>query len=114
MTSTRGAPRSDKPVGGGRRLEKGAPGPSNLWDADIAAVYDVSSPVPPDAMLDVLADLAGGGPALELAVGTGRVALPLRDRGVPVHGIELSPHMAAQLHAKPGAERVPVTIGDMT
>jgi hypothetical protein len=64
--------------------------------------------------VDVLASLAGDGPALEFAVGTGRVALPLSARGVPVSGIELSPHMAGQLRAKPGADAVPVTVGDMT
>ncbi len=63
--------------------------------------------------VDLLAGLAGDGPALELAVGTGRVAVPLSHRGVPVHGIELSPAMAAQLQAKPGGADVPVTIGDM-
>jgi Methyltransferase domain len=57
--------------------------------------------------------LARGGPALEFAVGTGRVALPLNDRGIDVQGIELSPHMAERLAAKPGADAVPVTIGDM-
>jgi SAM-dependent methyltransferase len=64
--------------------------------------------------VDVLAGLAGGGAAVEFAVGTGRVALPLSERGVLVSGIELSPHMAAVLAAKPGAGAVPVTIGDMT
>ena len=65
-------------------------------------------------VVELLAELARGGPTLEFAVGTGRVALPLSTRGIPVHGIELSPHMAAQLRAKPGADAVPVTIGDMT
>ena len=64
--------------------------------------------------VDVLADLAGNGAALEMAVGTGRIALPLAARGVPVSGIELSPDMAAQLRSKPGGDAVPVTIGDMT
>ena len=67
-----------------------------------------------DPCVDVLAALAGDGPALEFAVGTGRVALPLSARGVPVSGIELSPHMAERLRAKPGADAVPVTVGDMT
>jgi SAM-dependent methyltransferase len=62
----------------------------------------------------VLASLAGDGPALEFAVGTGRVALPLSARGMPVTGIELSPPMAERLRAKPGADAIPVTIGDMT
>jgi hypothetical protein len=64
--------------------------------------------------VDVLASLAGNGAALEFAVGTGRVALPLSERGVSVAGIELSPDMAAVLRGKPGASAVPVTIGDMT
>lgn len=62
-----------------------------------------------------LAGLAGpGGRALELAVGTGRVALPLRERGVDVHGIDLSEAMVARLREKPGGADVPVTIGDYT
>ena len=65
-------------------------------------------------MVDLLTELAGDGPALEFAVGTGRVALPLSKRGIPVSAIELSPHMADRLRAKPGADAVPVTIGDMT
>jgi SAM-dependent methyltransferase len=65
-------------------------------------------------MVDLLAGLACGGLVLEFAVGTGRVALPLAARGGAVHGIELSPHMAERLAAKPGAAAVPVTIGDMT
>ena len=67
-----------------------------------------------DPTVDLLVELARGGPALEFAVGTGRVALPLSGRGVRVAGIELSPHMAEQLRAKPGADAVAVTIGDMT
>ncbi|MFB9321792.1 class I SAM-dependent DNA methyltransferase [Cryptosporangium minutisporangium] len=66
------------------------------------------------ATVDVLADLAAGGPALEFAIGTGRIALPLAARGVPVHGIELSRAMVARLRAKPGGDDIPVTIGDMT
>ena len=54
------------------------------------------------------------GAALEFAIGTGRVALPLCERGVPVHGIDLSPDMVARLRAKPGADAIGVTIGDMT
>ena len=63
--------------------------------------------------VDVLAELAGDGAALELAVGTGRVALPLAARGVPVSGIELSPAMVDRLRAKDGAAGIDVTIGDM-
>ncbi|MGH9206342.1 MAG: class I SAM-dependent DNA methyltransferase [Acidimicrobiales bacterium] len=65
-----------------------------------------------DPAVNFLADLAGGGSALELGIGTGRIALPLRQRGVHVHGIDLSPDMVAQLMAKPGAEEIAVTIGD--
>jgi SAM-dependent methyltransferase len=63
--------------------------------------------------VDVLASLAGDGRALELAIGTGRVALPLCERGVEVHGIELSEAMVAVLRSKPGGGAIPVTIGDM-
>jgi len=92
---------------------------SKMWEADTAAVYDVTSPemFTPAVLgptVDVLVSLAGDGPALEFAVGTGRVALPLSARGVPVSGIELSPPMADRLRAKQGADAVPVTIGDMT
>jgi SAM-dependent methyltransferase len=69
----------------------------------------------PDAVgatADFLVGLAGDGAALELAIGTGRIALPLAARGVPVHGIDLSPDMVAQLRAKPGGAEIPVTIGD--
>ena len=63
--------------------------------------------------VEVLADLAGGGNVLELAIGTGRVALPLAARGLSVCGIEASPEMVAKLRAKPGGDAIPVTIGDM-
>jgi SAM-dependent methyltransferase len=91
---------------------------SITWGRDIAAVYDVAyagkyEPQVLDPMVDLLSDLAEGGRALEFAVGTGRVALPLSRRGVSVHGIELSPYMVEKLRAKPDAEAVPVTIGDM-
>ncbi|RGC69099.1 Cypemycin methyltransferase [Micromonospora sp. MW-13] len=64
------------------------------------------------ATVDVLAELAGGGRALELGVGTGRIALPLAGRGVPVHGVDLSRAMVARLRAKPGGDAIGVTIGD--
>ena len=67
-----------------------------------------------DVTVDFLAGLAGEGRALEFAIGTGRIALPLSARGVPVAGIELSADMAAQLAAKPGADAIAVRIGDMT
>ena len=83
----------------------------------VAARYDESSadmfdPAVVEPVVDVLAGLAGTGRALELGIGTGRIALPLARRGVPVHGIELSEAMAARLRAKPGGEDVGVTIGD--
>ena len=65
-----------------------------------------------DPVVSFLADLAGSGAALELGIGTGRIALPLCQRGVRVHGIDLSPAMIAQLRAKPGAGGIGVTIGD--
>ena len=64
------------------------------------------------ATVDFLFELAGNGAALELGIGTGRIALPLAARGVPVQGIDLSPDMVAQLQAKPGAASIGVTIGD--
>ena len=63
--------------------------------------------------VDLLADLAGDGGALEFAIGTGRVGLPLSRRGVDVAGIELSRPMADQMMSKPGADEIAVTIGDM-
>jgi SAM-dependent methyltransferase len=93
-------------------------GDDGLFDAVVAATYDEDhaarfAPGVLGPTVDVLAELAGDGRALELAVGTGRVALALSERGVDVAGIELSQGMVDQLAAKPGAERVPVTIGDM-
>jgi len=94
--------------------------PTNHFDEPVAATYDDNSasmfaPEVLDPTIDVLVDLAGpGGAALELAVGTGRVALPLAERGVRVHGIELSPAMLRRLHAKPGAGQVTTTEGDMS
>ncbi|WP_405827152.1 class I SAM-dependent DNA methyltransferase [Streptomyces sp. NBC_01176] len=83
----------------------------------IAAGYDDSAadmfqPGAVDPAVDLLAELAGGGRALEFGVGTGRIALPLARRGVPVHGIDMSRAMVARLHAKPGGDAVGVTIGD--
>jgi SAM-dependent methyltransferase len=88
------------------------------FDERVAAAYDdprdpMSQPAAIEPVVDFLADLAGGGRALELAVGTGRIALPLAARGVPVHGIDLSRAMVRRLRAKPGADAVAVTIGDM-
>jgi len=91
--------------------------PENYFGEAVAARYDddakIFDPSVVDPMVDFLAALAGDGAALEFAIGTGRIALPLAARGVPVQGIEFSEAMAARLRAKPGAEAVPVTIGDM-
>ena len=83
----------------------------------VAARYDESysdmfEPSVVDAVVEVLAGLAGGGRALELGIGTGRIALPLARRGVAVHGIDLSRAMIARLRAKPGGKAIGVTIGD--
>lgn len=91
----------------------------DIWTEQVAARYDASSAAmfAPEVLgptVDFLAARADGGRALELAVGTGRVALPLAARGVPVAGVERSAPMAARLAAKPGADRVAVTLGDMT
>ena len=79
------------------------------YDEDEAAMFD---PAVLDPAVEFLAGLAGDGAALEFAIGTGRVALPLRQRGVPVRGIDLSPAMIEQLRTKPGADAIDVTIGD--
>lgn len=78
-----------------------------------AAVYDEEAIFVPTAAVDFLAEFAGNGRALELAIGTGRVGLPLAARGVDVHGIEASEEMVAGLRSKPHGESIPVTIGDM-
>ena len=82
----------------------------------VAATYDSSEDMFDAAAVEttagVLADLAGRGRALELGIGTGRIALPLARRGVEVHGIDLSRAMVARLRAKPGGDGIPVTIGD--
>jgi SAM-dependent methyltransferase len=92
-------------------------GDDGYFDERVAARYDESSaemfdPGVVDPVVDFLVELARSGRALELGIGTGRIALPLARRGVPVHGIELSKAMAARLRAKPGGEDVGVTIGD--
>ena len=73
---------------------------------------DKADPAVVDPIVMFLRDLAGDGMALELGIGTGRIALPLAGRGVRVHGIDLSTAMVARLRAKPGAEQIGVTIGD--
>lgn len=89
----------------------------NYFGEQVAARYDETSAemFEPDILnpaISFLADLAGDGAALEFGVGTGRIALPLSQRGVRVHGIDLSPSMIDRLRAKPGADAVGVTVGD--
>ena len=90
----------------------------DIWDATAAATYDTpgTGMFAPDVLgptVDRLVELAAGGRALELAIGTGRVALPLSERGVAVAGIEIAPAMVAQLRTKADEARIPVVIGDM-
>jgi SAM-dependent methyltransferase len=91
--------------------------PEIHFDERIAARYDAMSadmfePSVLDPAVQFLADVARGGAALELGIGTGRLALPLSERGVRVHGIDVSAPMVERLRAKPGAHAVGVTIGD--
>ncbi len=91
--------------------------PQDYFGEGVADRYDESGadmfePAVVDPVVDFLAALAGDGAALELGIGTGRIALPLAKRGVRVHGIDLSAAMVAQLRAKPGAEEIDVAIGD--
>jgi SAM-dependent methyltransferase len=79
-----------------------------------ADVYDERHEyLDPASAVEFLARLAGRGPVLELAIGTGRVALPLAARGIAVEGVDVSEAMVARLRAKPGGASIPVTIGDM-
>ena len=93
-------------------------GPETYGDR-IAEVYDEwysgteqRDSLDTEAAVDTLAELAGQGPVLELAVGTGRLALPLSKRGLEVHGIDASPAMVQKLRAKPGGDAIRVTMGD--
>jgi SAM-dependent methyltransferase len=93
--------------------------PKNYFGEEIAAAYDKTAEHDPmfaeeaiNPVVDFLAELAGDGRALELGIGTGRIALPLAQRGVSVHGIDLSEAMVDRLRAKPGGEEIGVTIGD--
>jgi len=91
--------------------------PEDYFGERVADCYDeryayMADPAVVDPIVAFLADLARDGAALELGIGTGRIALPLARRGVRVHGVDLSDAMVARLRAKPGAERIGVTIGD--
>jgi SAM-dependent methyltransferase len=88
-----------------------------IFDERVAARYEESAaemfdPAVVDPVVDFLVTLAGSGRALELGIGTGRIALPLAQRGVTVHGIDMSKAMVARLRAKPGGDDIGVTIGD--
>jgi SAM-dependent methyltransferase len=91
--------------------------PEDYFGERVAATYDGSTgvfePGAVNATVGLLAELARGGRALEFGVGTGRIALPLASRGVPVYGIDLSSAMVARLRAKPGGDAIGVTIGDI-
>jgi SAM-dependent methyltransferase len=91
--------------------------PENYFDERIAKGYEAKWPelFAPDVIdpaVAFLADLAGDGAALELGIGTGRLAIPLSQRGISVHGIELSPAMVEVLRSQPGSEHVGVTMGN--
>src|SRR5207247_7801816 len=86
-------------------------GVAATYDEDAASMYE---PALLESTVSFLADLAGAGRALEFGIGSGRVALPLTRRGVPVAGIELSNAMVAKLRAKPGGDVIDVTIGDFS
>jgi hypothetical protein len=91
--------------------------PADHFGEQVAAGYDDDSadmfaPATVEPVVEFLAGLAGDGRALELGIGTGRIALPLSQRGVRVHGIDLSTAMIARLRAKPGAGAIGVTVGD--
>jgi SAM-dependent methyltransferase len=79
----------------------------------IADVYDdLYTGLDTEGAVETLAELAGNGPVLELAIGTGRLALPLAERGLEVHGVDASEAMVRKLREKPGGDRIPVTFGD--
>jgi SAM-dependent methyltransferase len=100
----------DDPVAIGRA----AIGAAGAYGEAIADVYDdwYADVSDVEGTVAAVAALAAGGPVLELGIGTGRIALPLRAAGVEVHGVDASPAMVAQLRAKPGGDAIPVVIGD--
>jgi SAM-dependent methyltransferase len=85
---------------------------ASTYGDHLAEVYDEWFGTVEDATIDVLAELAHGGRALELGIGTGRVALPLTKKGINVHGIDASEAMIARLRARLGGKELPVTLGD--
>ena len=86
--------------------------PFKAFGAEVAATYDDSPRGDEAETVEYFERLARGGPALELAIGTGRIGLPLAARGVRVDGVEISPEMVERLRAKPGGDRIAVTMGD--
>ena len=93
--------------------------PEVYFDERIAARYDADAvdlfrPEVVDPLVRFLAGLAGDGGALEFGIGTGRIALPLSQRGVRVHGIDVSAAMIARLRPKPGADKIGLTVGDFS
>ena len=91
--------------------------PTDYFGERVAERYDestadLSDAAAVDPVVDFLVDLCSEGTALELGIGTGRIALPLAQRGIRVHGIDLSEAMVAKLRAKPGASNIGVTVGD--
>ena len=85
---------------------------ASTYGDELADAYDEWFGNYEEAAIDVLEELARGGRALELGIGTGRVALPLAARGIQVHGIDASQAMVSKLKSRPGGESIPVTIGD--
>jgi SAM-dependent methyltransferase len=87
--------------------------PENYFGEEVAERYDLgTADMAVEPVVDFLVERAAGGPVLELGIGTGRLGLPLAQRGVQVYGIDLSEAMVAKLREKPGAEAIGVTIGD--
>jgi SAM-dependent methyltransferase len=86
--------------------------PFRAFGKEVAETYDDFPRGDEAETVDFLQDLAAVGPVLELAIGTGRIGLPLASRGVRVDGVEISPEMIAKLRAKPGGDRIAVTMGD--
>jgi SAM-dependent methyltransferase len=114
LRSTAESPASGRDL---TRLDSEAVHGDGYFDERIAARYeetseDMFAPEVVDPVVNLLAELAGSGRALELGIGTGRIALPLARRGISVHGIELSEAMVARLREKPGHDDIGVTIGD--
>jgi len=92
--------------------------PEDYFGEHVAERYDQDAemfdPAVVDPVVDFLVELAGDGAALELGIGTGRIAIPLAERGIRVHGIDLSEAMLARLRAKPGADQIDITVGDFS